>query len=155
MLDQDSALALLQVADEAGAAVALVGDRAQLPAVGRGGVLDIAIKLTPAVVDMTSLHRFTDPAYAALTLELRHARSPAAIFDRLNERGLIALHDTDEDLRSAIATTTSTADAITAATNDEARALNERIRAERVDRGEVDARGRCSAATGCPSVPGT
>jgi hypothetical protein len=138
MLDQDSALALLQVADEAGATVALVGDRAQLPAVGRGGVLDIAIKLTPAVVDMTRLHRFTDPAYAALTLELRHARNPTAIFDRLNEHGLIILHDTDEDVQAAIATTTSTADAITAATNDEARSLNERIRAERVDRGKID-----------------
>ena len=42
MLDQDTALALLTVADEAGATLALVGDRAQLPAVGRGGVLDIA-----------------------------------------------------------------------------------------------------------------
>ncbi|MFE2771942.1 MobF family relaxase [Microbacterium resistens] len=138
MLDQDSALALLQVADEAGATVALVGDPAQLAAVGRGGVLDIAIKLTPAVVDMTSLHRFTDPAYAALTLELRHARNPVATFDRLNEHGLIILHDTDEDVQAAIATTTSTADAITAATNDEARSLNERIRAGRVDRGKVD-----------------
>lgn len=138
MLDHDSALALLHVADEAGATVALVGDRAQLPAVGRGGVLDIAIKLTPAVVDMTSLHRFTDPAYAALTLELRHARNPTAIFDRLNEHGLIILHDTDEDVQAAIATTTSTADAITAATNDEARSLNERIRAERVGLGKVD-----------------
>ena len=138
MLDQDSALALLQVADEAGATVALVGDRAQLRAVGRGGVLDIAIKLTPAVVDMTSLHRFTDPAYAALTLELRHARNPAAIFDRLNEHGLIVLHGTDQDVRENIARTTHSADAITAATNDEAGALNERIRAERVDCGEVD-----------------
>src|SRR5690606_37246512 len=61
MLDQDSALALMQVTDEAGATVALVGDRAQLSAVGRGGVLDIAARLTTAVVDMTSLHRFTDP----------------------------------------------------------------------------------------------
>ena len=37
MLDQDTALALLTVTDEAGATLALVGDRAQLPAVGRGG----------------------------------------------------------------------------------------------------------------------
>ncbi len=155
MLDQDSALALLQVADEAGAAVALVGDRAQLPAVGRGGVLDIATKLTPAVVDMTSLHRFTDPAYAAFTLELRHARSPAAIFDRLNERGLIALHDTDEDLRSAIATTTSTADAITAATNDEARASTNASVPSGSTATRLTTGGRCSAATGCPSAPGT
>lgn len=87
---------------------------------------------------MTRLHRFTDPAYAALTLELRHARNPTAIFDRLNEHGLIILHDSDEDVQAAIATTASTADAITAATNDEARSLNERIRAERVDRGKID-----------------
>ncbi len=138
MLDQDSAVALLQVADEAGATVALVGDRAQLSAVGRGGVLDIATQLTPAVVDMTSLHRFTDPAYAAFTLELRHARNPTAIFDWLNDHALIVLHDTDDDVRENIARTTRPADVITAATNDEARALNERIRAERVDCGEVD-----------------
>ena len=40
MLDQDTALALLTIADEAQARVVLVGDRHQLPAVGRGGVLD-------------------------------------------------------------------------------------------------------------------
>lgn len=138
MLDQDTALALLHVADEAGAAVALVGDRAQLPAVGRGGVLDIAARLTPAGVDMTSLHRFADPAYAALTLQLRHARNPAAIFDRLHEHGLIELHDSDDDMHDVIARTTGRVEAITAATNDDARVLNERIRSERVGRGEVD-----------------
>ena len=44
MLDQDTARALLTVADETGARVALVGDRHQLPAVGRGGVLDLAAR---------------------------------------------------------------------------------------------------------------
>ena len=48
MLDQDTARALLTIADEPGARVALVGDRHQLPAVGRGGVLDLA-------------HRWADP----------------------------------------------------------------------------------------------
>ncbi|WP_068482271.1 MobF family relaxase [Pseudoclavibacter helvolus] len=138
MLDQDSALALLRVADEAGATVALIGDRAQLPAIGRGGVLDIAAGLTPAVVDMTSLHRFSDGAYAALTLELRRGRNLAAIFDRLNEFGLIELHETDEAVQETIAKTATLEGAISAATNDEARALNDRIRAERVERGEVD-----------------
>jgi hypothetical protein len=138
MLDQDSALALLRVAAEADATLALVGDRAQLAAVGRGGVLDIARQLTTAVVDMIGLHRFADDAYAALTLEMRHGRNPAALFDRLDDLGLIALHDTDEDVQEAIAKTTSNADAITAATNDEARMLNERIRAARVQHGEVD-----------------
>ena len=39
MLDQDSARALLVIADEHQTRLALVGDRHQLPAVGRGGVL--------------------------------------------------------------------------------------------------------------------
>jgi len=42
MLDQDTARALLTIADETGARVAFVGDRHQLPAVGRGGMLDLA-----------------------------------------------------------------------------------------------------------------
>lgn len=42
MLGQDTARALLTIADQAGARVALVGDRHQLPAVGRGGLLDLA-----------------------------------------------------------------------------------------------------------------
>lgn len=37
MLDQDTARALMTIADERNARVALVGDRHQLPAVGRGG----------------------------------------------------------------------------------------------------------------------
>ena len=45
MLDQDTALALLTIADERRARVVLMGDRHQLPAVGRGGVLDLAIAL--------------------------------------------------------------------------------------------------------------
>ena len=44
MLDQDTALALLTIADETGARIAFAGDRHQLPAVGRGGVLDHATR---------------------------------------------------------------------------------------------------------------
>lgn len=51
MLDQDSALALFTVAEEAGATLALVGDRAQLPAVGRGGVLDMAAQIRGRTVE--------------------------------------------------------------------------------------------------------
>jgi len=47
MVDQDTARALLRLADEAGATVLLIGDRHQLPAVGRGGVLDLAIRYAP------------------------------------------------------------------------------------------------------------
>ncbi|MFN8194697.1 MAG: MobF family relaxase [Nocardioidaceae bacterium] len=73
MLDQDTARALLTVADEMGTRVALVGDRHQLPAVGRGGVLDLAARwVTPqAHVELDIAHRFTDPAYSAISLALR------------------------------------------------------------------------------------
>ena len=73
MLDQDTARALLTVADKMGVRVALVGDRHQLPAVGRGGVLDLATRWIPpeAHVDLDVAHRFADPEYAAISLALR------------------------------------------------------------------------------------
>lgn len=138
MLDQDTALALLTVAGEAGATLALVGDRAQLPAVGRGGVFDIAAALVPRVFDLTSLHRFTDPDYAQLTLDLRAGRDPVALFDRLHALGLVMLHEDTETLRAAVAAERISGAAITAATNDEARELNALIRENRVRAGLVD-----------------
>ena len=68
MLDQDTARALLTIADETGARLALMGDRHQLPAVGRGGVLDLAARWAPpdACLTLDTIHRFADPAYAEL-----------------------------------------------------------------------------------------
>ncbi|OZB89627.1 MAG: TrwC relaxase, partial [Microbacterium sp. 14-71-5] len=150
MLDQDTALALLTVADEHGANLALVGDRAQLAAIGRGGVLDIAAQLAPRVFDMTSVHRFADPDYAALTVDLRRGEHPALLFDRLHALGLIVLHDSDEDVREGIARDARDGDAITVATNDEARELNERIRDQRVRAGLVDDQRTTVGSDGLP-----
>ena len=73
MLDQDTARALLTVADEPARAWRSMGDRHQLPAVGRGGVLDLAISCghprRPKCLDV--VHRFADPDYAALSLAMR------------------------------------------------------------------------------------
>ena len=87
MLDQDTARALLTIADEHGARVALVGDRHQLPAVGRGGVLDLAARWAApdACLTLDTVHRFTrtettpdgalvsvaDAEYARLSLAMR------------------------------------------------------------------------------------
>ena len=76
MLDQDTAIALLTVTAEAGATVALVGDRAQLAAVGRGGVLDMAAQIRGRTFDMAEVHRFTDRAYAEATVRMRDGRQP-------------------------------------------------------------------------------
>lgn len=138
MLDQDTALALFEVADGAGASVALVGDRAQLPAVGRGGVLDIAAQVSQGTFDMATVHRFTDPEYADLTTRMRRGENPALLFDRLHALGLVVVHRSDEDAHVAIARAAREGDAVTAATNEEARVLNTNIRDERVRHGAVD-----------------
>ena len=53
MLDQDTARALLTIADECRVRVALLGDRHQLAAVGRGGVLDLAVGQVDADAHLT------------------------------------------------------------------------------------------------------
>lgn len=101
MLDQDTARALVAVADEARARIAFVGDRHQLPAVGRGGVLELAINHAHPTARLTldTIHRFSDPAYAALSLAMRTGTDPGAVFDRLLARGQICLHR-DEEART-------------------------------------------------------
>ncbi|OLT28954.1 hypothetical protein BJF82_12295 [Kytococcus sp. CUA-901] len=138
MLDQDSALALFTVAAEHGATLALIGDRAQLPAVGRGGVLDMAAQIQGRTIDMSEVHRFADPAYADLSIRLRGRDDPAAIFEQLQDLGLIQLHADTDELHEHIATQRGDGQAVTVATNDEATRLNMRIRDERVRAGAVD-----------------
>lgn len=148
MLDQDSAIALLTLASEAGSTIALVGDRAQLPSVGRGGVLDIAATITTGsggtVHDLDTVHRFAEPAYAELSLQMRAGHDPAGLFDQLDALGLIQLHATAEQAHEQIADATNsaidggTSVAATVATNDEARDLNERVRQLRIASGSVD-----------------
>lgn len=150
MLDQDSALALFTLAAEQGATLALVGDRAQLPAVGRGGVLDMAATLRSRSIDMTVVHRFTDPAYADLTLRLRDRDDPGAIFDRLNALGLIRLHPDTESLHEHIAGHRTDGEAVTVATNKEATTLNQRIRDARVLAGLVDDQATATGSDGLP-----
>ncbi|GAA1788311.1 MobF family relaxase [Agromyces lapidis] len=156
MLDQDTALALLTVANEHGATVALVGDRAQLAAVGRGGVLDMAAQLLPRVHSMTTVHRFTDPAYAALTVQMRRGEHSEAVFDRLHALGLVVLHESPDALQEALAREWRDGDAVTVATNDEACELNARVREERVRAGLVDdvdiATGADGECIGCGDV---
>jgi hypothetical protein len=129
MLDQDTARALLTVADEMGARVALVGDRHQLPAVGRGGVLDLAARWTPpgAHLDLEVAHRFADPEYAAISLALRtgsptytapgtaasgrdgersgepHGERAGEVWEALLRRGQIRIYASDAERTQALA----------------------------------------------------
>ena len=97
MLDQDTARALLTIADETQARVAFVGDRHQLPAVGRGGVLDLAARWArpEARLELETVHRFTDPEYADLSLLMRTGERTGEVFDALHARGQIVVHPTE------------------------------------------------------------
>ncbi|MGA8248689.1 MAG: AAA family ATPase [Nocardioides sp.] len=133
MLDQDTARALLTIADEAGARAALVGDRHQLPAVGRGGVLDHARAWahSTAVVSLETVHRFTDPDYAALSLRMRTGNDPAAVFDALRRRGLIVIHPSDVERSAALAEAGAAGDLVVADTREHVASLNAAIRDRR------------------------
>ncbi|WP_345529710.1 MobF family relaxase [Nocardioides endophyticus] len=139
MLTQDTANALLTIADETGARIGLVGDRHQLPAVGRGGVLDHAIAYAhpSAVVTLESVHRFADPDYAALTLRMRTGEDPGEVFDTLRRRGDIVLHGSDVERTTALAEAGAAGELVIADTREQVAALNATIRDHHAD-GQVD-----------------
>jgi ATP-dependent exoDNAse (exonuclease V) alpha subunit len=147
MLDQDTALALLTIADENRARVVLMGDRHQLPAVGRGGVLDLAAACAPPAAQLTLevVHRFDDPAYADLSLLMRRGERTGEVFDRLLARGEIRIHTTDVERRQALTMESGLVIADTIAQVDD---LNAAIRHGRVWRGEVDPRGAVTTVRG-------
>jgi exodeoxyribonuclease V alpha subunit len=146
MLDQDTARALLHVADERQARLVLVGDRHQLPAVGRGGVLDLAARYTPpqAHVELTTVHRFTDSDYATLSLAMRTGTDPDRVFDTLAEKGLVRVYPTEIERTDALADDTATAlrdgqrVRVLVDTNDQAAQLNTAIRDRLVATRHVD-----------------
>ena len=154
MLDQDTARAVVTIADETGARVALVGDRHQLPAVGRGGVLDLAHRWVhpDARVDLDTVHRFvhtvdgrtvSDTEYAQLSLAMRAGEDPVAVFDALHARGQITVHASEVERRDALATRVAAArgggvtTSVVVDTREHAGALNAAIRDRLVAAGAV------------------
>ena len=138
MLDQDTARALFAIADRAHARVALLGDRHQLPAVGRGGVLDLAARwVRPAAHhELESVHRFSDPAYADLSLLMRTGERSGEVFDALLERGQIVLHASEVERTAALAAIGADSlddgdQLVIADTRDQVGALNAAIRDRR------------------------
>ena len=152
MLDQDTARALLTIADETRARVALVGDRHQLPAVGRGGVLDLAARWArpEAVVSLDLVHRFTDPEYAALSLAMRAGGRAGEVFDTLVTRDQVRLYPTEAERLQALADLAATSAltgragptgvSVMADTRDQVAVLNGAIRDRLVAAGLVDDR---------------
>jgi exodeoxyribonuclease V alpha subunit len=156
MLDQDTARALLTVADEAGARLGLIGDRNQLTAVGRGGVLNLAASQVDPTAHLVldTVHRFIrtnqagqtvpDTEYAQLTLAMRGAEEPGAVFDALAARGAIRLHADSAELQEALAAIAAAHHhegervVVVADTREQAAELGAAIRERLVADGRVD-----------------
>ncbi len=125
MLDQDTARALLAFAAETGVRVGLVGDRHQLPAVGRGGVLDLAARhAADRTLTLEGVRRFADPAYADLSLRMRRAEQPGEVFDELARRGEIVVHASEVERQQALAVRASLGELVVADTREQVGRIN-------------------------------
>src|SRR5699024_6758659 len=70
---QEAARAFLELADRYDADVAMIGDQAQLSAVGRGGVMDMTARVATHYLTLDEVHRFGhDTNYAELSKLMRN-----------------------------------------------------------------------------------
>jgi len=138
MLDQDTARALLVLTTETGVRVGLVGDRHQLPAVGRGGVLDLAARhAADRTLTLEGVRRFADPAYADLSLRMRRAEQPGEVFDELVRRGEIVVHASEVERQQALAVRASLGELVVADTREQVGRINDLAHRVRVLTGEA------------------
>lgn len=139
MVDQDTARALLRLADEEQALLMLVGDRHQLPAVGRGGVLDLAIRYAPdRVQQLDGVRRFQDPRYADLSLRMRTGAGPEEVFDELLARREIVIHASDVERTRRLADEASVGKLVVADTREHVARINTFAHQIRKATGEVE-----------------
>lgn len=134
---------LTAIAARYGAQVRLLGDHRQLSAVESGGALRL-IAAEAGAVELTDLHRFTDPREAAATLALRDGDPSGLDFYEAHHRirggSKTAMIDA---AYTAWRTDTATgkSSVMVAASNVDVTALSARARADRVARGDVEAGG--------------
>ncbi|MGX5771756.1 AAA family ATPase [Microbacterium trichothecenolyticum] len=146
MVDLHTASALAAVAAETGAGIAMVGDHLQAMPVGHAGAMACMTRRATAVVELTAVHRFRDPEYAALTLRMREpaTREDAlAVAGELDARGsihrvvdavqardvMVEAYFRSSAVRKRVALVTST--------NEEADSINEAIQHRRVELGQL------------------
>ncbi|MDR7186811.1 hypothetical protein J2X85_003872 [Microbacterium trichothecenolyticum] len=147
MVDLQTADALTEVALETGVGVAMVGDTHQALPVGHAGAMAAAMRHASASIELSTVHRFRDPEYAALTLQLRDPRDrdhALRIAAELETRGHVRRVESIEEARAAMVTgyldgiTHGRRVALVCGSNSEADAINAQIQQLRVEAGELD-----------------
>lgn len=136
MVDLHTARALSDVLERTGADVAMVGDHLQASPVGHSGAMAMLRMRAGAAVELSAVHRFRDPDYAALSLRLREpgsADEALLVAQEIDRRGLLKVVATDEQAREHMvdAYLASVAAgrrlALVTSTNAEARHISETI----------------------------
>ncbi|MFK4806167.1 AAA family ATPase [Microbacterium sp. ZW CA_36] len=146
MIDLHTANALALVAADTGAGIAMVGDHLQARPVGHSGAMAALTRRATAVVELTSVHRFRNPDYAALTLRMREPASKEAalaVAAELDELGLIHRVSDHVQARDVMVeayfrwTREHHRVALVTSTNEEANTINEAIQQRRLDTGDL------------------
>lgn len=146
MVDLHCASALAELALRTGVGIAMVGDPHQAAPVGHAGAMALMQQHANRLVELTDVHRFTDPTYAALTLRLRTAATrdeALAVAAELDDGGHVFRVDSADRARRTMvnawlaAQRTRTRMALVVGRNDEADALNDAIQQRRLETGEL------------------
>jgi conjugative relaxase-like TrwC/TraI family protein len=144
MADTDRLDRLTQVIEANGAKLVAIGDAAQLPSIGAGGMFARLPDIAPSA-ELSNIRRTLDPAEQQAWADLRAGRSDRAMA-HYHQRGQLHITDTRdqavEDAAQAWATLTETHDPsevalISDASNQEIHRLNARAQHIRAQRGEL------------------
>ncbi len=150
MLDLEAASALVDVLERTGAGVALVGDERQALPVGHSGAMALFWRAAADQVELSTIHRYSDPSWADLSLRLREPRTQevaAGVADELVRTGHVVLTSNDAAAQQAMvdgwidASRRGQTIALVTATHAEAQAVSEIIQARRMESGAVSTDG--------------
>jgi ATP-dependent exoDNAse (exonuclease V) alpha subunit len=144
MIDTDRLDRLCEVVERRGAKLVAIGDSAQLPSIGAGGMFDRLTEIAPSA-QLSNVRRTLDPAEQQAWADLRAGRSDR-VMAHYQARGQLHMADTrDGAIEHAVkdwATLTETIPIgevalISDASNQEIHRLNARAQHLRAERGEL------------------
>jgi ATP-dependent exoDNAse (exonuclease V) alpha subunit len=146
MADTDRLDRLTEMVVDTGSKLVAIGDGAQLPSIGAGGMFDRLVQLAPSA-RLSNVLRTLDPAERRAWADLRAGRSDRAMAHYLSQGRLHMADTRDEAVEHAVrnwATLTETEPIeqialISDASNQEIHRLNARAQHYRAERGELGA----------------